>query len=67
MARAMAVTALVQAMAGMLALMAGWGATGANWPGPIVVLTIVFAALWLLSAWLFRRAARAPVVAEAAS
>ncbi|MBM6579219.1 hypothetical protein ILT44_03400 [Microvirga sp. BT689] len=58
MARAAAATALAQVLAGAIALIAGWGSTGANWPQVIVVLTAFFAALWLLSAWLFRRAGR---------
>lgn len=58
MARALAATALAQALVGVIALIAGLGSTGANWPGPIVFLTGVFATLWLLSAWLFRKAAR---------
>lgn len=57
MARALAVTALVQASVGVLALIAGLGATGANWPGAIVALTGLFAALWRISAWLFQKAA----------
>lgn len=51
MARAMVATAAAQALAFLVALVAGLGFTG-----PI---TIFFAALWLLSASLFRRAARA--------
>ena len=66
MARALAATAFAQALAGVIALMAGWGSTGANWPGAIVVLTGFFAVLWLLSAWLFRKAAREPTSAGAA-
>lgn len=62
MARAMVATALAQALAGVLALVAGRGSAGANSPGPVLVLTIMFAGLWLLSAWLFQRAARVPVV-----
>jgi hypothetical protein len=58
MARALAATALAQASVGVIALIAGWGSTGANWPGAIVSLTGFFAALWLVSAWLFRKAAR---------
>ena len=56
MARALTVTALAQALAGAIALIAGWGATGASGPWPIIVLTVFFAALWLGSAWLFWRA-----------
>jgi hypothetical protein len=66
MARAAAATALAQALAGTIALMAGWGSTGANWPRVIMVLTAFFTALWLLSAWLFRRAGRESVSAGAA-
>jgi hypothetical protein len=58
MARALAATALAQAFVGVIALVAGLGSTGANWPRVIIVLTGFFSALWLLSAWLFRRAAR---------
>jgi hypothetical protein len=56
MARALASTALAQLSVGAIALFAGSGAGGANWPGAIVVLSGLFAALWLLSAWLFRQA-----------
>jgi hypothetical protein len=58
MAHALAATALVQALVGVLALIARPGATEANWPGAIVVLTGFFSALWLISAWQFRKAAR---------
>ena len=58
MARATAVTALAQALVGAIALIAGLGSTGENWPRVIVVLTGFFAGLWLLSAWLFRKVAR---------
>ncbi|MBJ6124992.1 hypothetical protein [Microvirga splendida] len=60
MAHVLLATALAQALVGVIALSAGLGSTGANWPRVIVVLTGFFAALWLLSAWLFRRAARDP-------
>ena len=58
MALVLAATAIAQAFVGVIALMAGLGSTGANWPRVIVVLTGFFSALWLLSAWLFRKAAR---------
>lgn len=58
MARALAATALAQALAALVAVSAGWGAEGANWPAALLVLTGFFVALWLLSAGLFRRAAR---------
>jgi len=57
MSRALAATALAQALAAVIALIAGWGSAGANWPGEIVVLTGFFAALWGGSALLFRKAA----------
>jgi hypothetical protein len=66
MARALAATALAQALVGVIALIGGLGSTGANWPRVIVVLTGFFAALWLLSAWLFRKAAREQTSARAA-
>jgi hypothetical protein len=58
MARVLVATAFAQALVGVIALVAGLGSTGENWPRVIVVLTSFFAALWLVSAWLFRRAAR---------
>jgi hypothetical protein len=67
MARALAATALAQALVGVVALIAGSGSTGANWPAAIVSLTGFFAALWLVSAWLFRKAARDQTCAGAAS
>ncbi len=66
MARALVATALAQASVAVIALIAGWGSTGANWPGPVVFLTGFFAALWLLSARLFRKAAREQTPASAA-
>ncbi len=66
MARALVATALAQTLAGAIALIAGWGSTGANWPQVIVVLTTFFAALWLGSAWLFRKAAGEQTSAGAA-
>lgn len=66
MARALAATALAQALVGLIALIAVLRSTGANWPGTIVFLTGFFAALWLISAWLFRKAAREQTSASAA-
>jgi hypothetical protein len=62
MARALLVTALAQALVAVVALIAGLGLTE-----PIWALTGYFAALWLGSAWLFRRAARERTLAGAAS
>ena len=58
MAGALVATALAQALVGMIALIAGLGSTGPHWPGAIVFLNGFFTALWLISAWLFRKAAR---------
>jgi hypothetical protein len=48
MARALVATALAQALAAVIALIAGLGYT--------FILTGFFVALWLISAWLFRKA-----------
>ena len=58
MARAMLLTAIAVAIVGVVALAAGWGATGPRWPLDVAGLTGFFAALFGGSAWLFRQAAR---------
>jgi hypothetical protein len=58
MARALVATALAQALVALIALIAGLGSAEANWPGVIITVTGFFTALWLASAWLFRKAAR---------
>src|SRR5688500_927904 len=58
MARALVATALAQALVAMIAMIAGLGFTGPS--------TVFFAALWLISAWLFRKAAREQTSAGAA-
>ncbi len=58
MARAMVVTAGAQALVGVVALAAGWGASGPRWPLDVAGLTVFFVALFGGSAWLFRQAAR---------
>ena len=60
MARAMLATALAQALVAVIALIAGFGSTGPSWPLDILGLTGFFVALWLISAWLFRKAAQQP-------
>jgi hypothetical protein len=65
MARVLVATAFAQALVGIIALVAELGSTVENWPRVIVVLTSFFAALWLVSAWLFRRAAREQTPAAA--
>lgn len=58
MARAMAVAAAAQALVGIAVFAAGVGANEP--PGTVRLLILIegFAALWLGSAWLFRKAAR---------
>ncbi|MEE9166159.1 MAG: hypothetical protein V3U24_01645 [Candidatus Neomarinimicrobiota bacterium] len=58
MARAMFATALAQALVAVIALIAGLGSMGPIWPRDILILTGFFAALWVGSALLFRKAAR---------
>lgn len=58
MARAMVATALAQAAVAVIALVGGVGVAGPVQPWDVVGLTGFFAALWLLSAWMFRIAAR---------
>lgn len=58
MARSMAAAAIAQLLVFMVALVAGLGFTG-----PI---TMFFTGLWLISAWLFGRAARAAAPAASA-
>ena len=60
MARVLAATALAQVLVGVIALVAGLDSATANWRGAIVALTGFFVTLWLVSAWLFRKAARLP-------
>ena len=57
MARALSATALAQVLVAVVALIARLGFTG-----PI---TVFFAGLWLISAWLFRKAARQQIPAGA--
>ena len=58
MVRALYATALAQAAVAVIALIAGLGSAAPIWPKDILILTGFFVALWLLSAWLFRQAAR---------
>lgn len=57
MARALFATALAQALVAVIALIAG---LGYPWSGPLEILGLTgfFVALWLISAWLFRKVAR---------
>ena len=66
MARALVATALAQAMVAAIALLFGLGSP-ASGPAEILALSGFFAALWLTSAWLFRKAAREQTPAGAAA
>lgn len=57
MARALYATALAQALVAVIALLAGLGEPWTG-PGEILLLNGFFAALFVGSAWLFRKAAR---------
>lgn len=58
LATTLVVMAVAQGLIGAAALGLGWSADGENWPGVIIVVSGFFAALWLVAAGLFRRAAR---------
>ncbi|MCA1407199.1 hypothetical protein I6F26_14780 [Ensifer sp. IC3342] len=66
MARTMFASALVQALVAMIAVIAGMGYP-ASPPLEIIGVNALFVAVWLTSAWLFRKAARAQILADAAS
>ena len=55
---AMSAAALGQVSVAAIVLITDWGVTGPVSPGDVVVLTAFFTALWLISAWLFRKSAR---------
>ena len=58
MARTLVATALAQTLVAVIALIARFGSTGPIWPQDILMSTAFFDTLWLISAWLFRKAAR---------
>jgi hypothetical protein len=57
MMHALLAAALAQAIVGVIALMFGLGLPHSG-PGEILGLSGLFVGLWLISAWLFRKAAR---------
>lgn len=57
MARALVATAIAQASVAVIVLMTGLGIPGQPETGAILILSGLFIGLWLVSAWLFRRAA----------
>jgi len=68
MARTMVAAAGAQALVAAIAVIAGWGKDAdPEWPRDILAVTAMFVVLWLLAAWLFRRAipARTPAAGPA--
>jgi hypothetical protein len=65
MARALVATALAQALVALIALIAGLGSP-ASPPLEILGVTALFSVLWLIPAWLFRKAALEQAPAGAA-
>ena len=63
MVLALYATALAQAAVAVIALIAKQGSTAPSWPEDFLILTGFFVALWLVSAWLFRKAAREQIAA----
>jgi ABC-type uncharacterized transport system permease subunit len=63
--RAVVATALAQVLVAVIAVIAGMGYS-ASPPLEILGVTALFAVLWLISAWLFRKAAREQTPAGAA-
>lgn len=62
---AMASAAAIQVVIGVLAVLRGWGEGSENWPRPVIVLTIIFGLIWIVSAALFHRAGRLPLADRA--
>ena len=50
--------AALQLLIGAIAVSRRWGEGSENWPRAVIVLSILFALIWLASALMFRRAAR---------
>ena len=57
MADAMLVAAAAQVLAGVIGFAAGWASPGGQGAYEVVMGTSLFTGLWLLAAWLFRKAA----------
>ena len=58
MATALYATAAVQVLVAVVAIAFDLGESSPKWPRGLLLLTAVFTGIWLLSAWLFGRAAR---------
>ena len=59
MARALYATAGAQVLVAAGAIIMQLGASGANWPNGLVIITVFFAVIWIVSGLLFSKAARA--------
>jgi hypothetical protein len=59
LAKALYATAAAQVLVAAIALVFRLGASGPAWPRGLLIITAMFTTLWLVSGWLFRRAARA--------
>ena len=57
MAIALYATAAAQVLVAAFAISTSLGTSGPTWPRDVLVLTVVFSAFWLVSGWLFGRAA----------
>jgi hypothetical protein len=57
LARALFATAFAQALVAVIALVGRMGSTGPIWPWDVLGATGFLTALWLVSAWLFQKAA----------
>ncbi len=58
LARALYATAIAQVLVAVIAIVMRLGASGPAWPRGILVLTAMFSAAWLVSGWLFGKAAK---------
>lgn len=59
LARALYATAAAQVLVAAIAIVFRLGASGPVWPHGLLLLTAVFSSVWLVSGWLFSKAAKA--------
>lgn len=58
MAKVLYATAGAQVLVAAVAIIMQLGASGANWPNGLVIITVFFAAIWIISGLLFSKAAK---------
>ena len=58
LARALYATAAAQVLVAVIAIVFRLGASGPAWPRGLLLLTVMFSAAWLVSGWLFGKAAK---------